>query len=149
MIDLTKIAYTWVSETFAPQGGKNHAVTEQRFVKGGHQNFTSIGQRNSFPMERKEKHMTCTIKDVGYILMEDLTTWNPFDRGYLILNPKKTREAFYVILPFHFVVLSQSVVDSMIHTAFSGGLPNEKTTLEITGSEGSVVTFEIARIYVD
>jgi hypothetical protein len=149
MIDLTKRAYTWVSETFAPQAGKNFPVTEQVFVKGGHQNFTSFSQRNSFPMERRAKHMTCTIKDVSYILSENLTDWKPFDRGYLILNPKKTREAFYVILPFHYVVLSTSVVDAVVHTPLQDGAKDQKQTIEITGSEGSVVTFEIARIYVD
>ena len=149
MIDLTRKAYTWVSETFAPQAHKNHPVTEQRFVKGGHQNFSSFLERDSFPLERRAKHMTCTIKDVSYILDPDLMTWRPFDRGYLILNPKKTRELFYVVLPFHFVVLSTTSVDSLVHTPFESGSPGMKQTLEITGSEGSVVTFEIARIYVD
>lgn len=149
MIDLTKKAYTWVSETFATQAGKNFPVTEQVFVKGGHQNFVGFAQRDAFPLERRAAFMTCTIRDVSYILDPDLQTWRPFDRGYLVLNPKKTREAFYVVFPFHFVVLGQSVVDAVVHTSFAGGLPNEKKILEITGSQGSVVTFEIARIYVD
>jgi hypothetical protein len=149
MIDLSKKAYVWVSETFAPQAENDHPVTEQKFVKGGHQNFTSMLQRDEFPMARRSAYMTCTVKAVSYILDENMVDWKPFDRGYLVLNPKKTRETFYVVFPFPFVVLGESVVDSIIHTAFTGGLPNEKITLEITGSEGAVVTFEIARIHVD
>jgi len=149
MINLSKKAYTWVSETFAPQASANFAVTEQRFVLGGHQNFTSLLARNSFPRERRAKHMTCTVRDVSYILDTDLETWRPFDRGYLVLNPKKAREAFYLVLPFRFAVLGITSVGAVVHTPLESGLAGEKKTLEITGSEGSVVTLEIARIHVD
>jgi hypothetical protein len=149
MIDLSKKAYTWVSETFAPQAGKNFPVTEQRFVLGGHQNFGSLAARNAFPMERRAKHMTCTVRDVSYILDTDLQTWRPFDRGYLVLNPKKAREAFYLVLPFRFAVLGITSVNAVVHTAPESGLAGEKKTVELSGAEGSVVTLEIARIHVD
>ena len=147
--DLLKKTWTEVSETFRPQRGKNHPVTEQRFVKGGHQQFGSLVERNAFPAERRAKYMTCTVHDVSYILLDNLLTWAPFDRGYLILNPKITNEQFYTVFPFRFAVLSVTAKDAVVNQGFSSGNPNEKQTLICSGSEGSVVTFEIARIYVD
>lgn len=148
MIDLDKISYTEVSETLRPQRSKDFPVSFQEDIKGGHQNFDTLIDRNAFSIKKRVPYMTCTVQDVTYLMLEDLQTWVPFDRGYLILNPKKTREIFNVVFPFHYVVLSKTIIDCIVHTSFDSGTPNVKKTLEVSGSEGSVVTFEIARIYV-
>ncbi len=148
MFELNKTTYTETSETFRPQKGRNHPVTEQRFVKGGLQSFSSIQERNNFPAQRRSKFMIAIVGDVSYILLDNLVTWAPFDRGYLVLNPKKLNENFYVVFNFHYVILSVTVIDAVVEQGFSNIQPNVKQTLILSGTEGSVVTFELARIYV-
>jgi len=148
-VNLNIKAYIQIAETFAPQNGKGLPVTEQRFIKGGHQQFNSFAERDSFPVERRDKDMTCTVVAVSYILGADLITWSPFDRGYLVLNPTKSREPFYVVFPFFYAVLSVTTIDATIHTSLINGKPGQKQLIEITGTIGSVVTYEIARIHVD
>lgn len=147
-VNTGKNSYTEVAETYAPQRNLPFPVTEQRFVRGGHQNFWTIEQRDEFPMERRWPYMTCTIRDVSYILSADMTEWRPFDRGYLVLNPKRAKEPFYVVFPFDFVVLGATSVNAIIHNEFISGKPGERKLIEISGTQGSVVTFEIARVYV-
>lgn len=148
-LDLNKTTYTETSETFRPQSGKNHPVTHQEWVKGGLQHFDSLQKRDAFPMKRRSAYMVAVVKDVSYLLLENLVTWAPFDRGYLVVNPKRENELFYAVFPFHFRILSVTVVDATVVQGFQNGNANEKHTLIISGSEGSVVTFEVARIYVD
>lgn len=148
-LDLNKPTFTETSETFRPQKIKDHPVTHQEWVKGGHQNFTSIAQRDAFSLKKRAAFMTCTVRGVSYILEENLQIWNPFDRGYLVLNPKRANEAFYVAFPFRFAVLSITALDATVLQPLINGLPNIKQTVILSGSEGSVVTFEIARIHVD
>jgi hypothetical protein len=148
-LELNKPTYTEVSETFRPQRGRNHPVTNQEFVKGGLQSFSSLAERNDFPKERRKKFMVAVVNDVSYLLLENLVTWVPFDRGYLVLNPKKNEEKFYVVFNFRYIILSVTAIDATVVQGFQNGNPNIKQTLILSGAEGSVVTFEIARIYVD
>lgn len=148
MLDLNRKSYAHVPETLAPQSGNKHPVTEQRFVKGGHHQFQSVGEMNDLDLEKREPFMTCVVKGVSYILSENLSQWSPFDRGYLVLNPKKPHEIFYLVLPFDYVILAVTTHSATVHSAITQGRPNERKTLVISGSEGSVATLEIARIYV-
>lgn len=144
-----KKSYIQVPETLAPQNQQAFPVTEQRFIRGGHHQFDSISERDNFPMQRRKGRMTCTVQGISYILTQDLKRWEPFDRGYLVLNPRKTRESFFVIFPFHFEVISITSKGVALHQGLQTGSPNQVQEIIVSGSPGSVITYELARIYVD
>jgi hypothetical protein len=147
MLDLKKPTFQEIPETLGPQAWKNHPVTWQEFVKGGFQSFERMEQAAAFPMERRAWGMTANIAGIFHVISDDLTKWNPAEKGYLTLNPNGSNIQYNLIYPWNFRVTQVISHEVTQHVPLQDWRANVVQKIFLSGNVDSAITYEILKWY--
>jgi hypothetical protein len=146
-LDLSKGSFHEVSAPLIPQSWKDHPVTWQKLIKGGFQSFQTMQEADKFPLRRREWGMLANIAGLFHVISDDLSKWNPAEKGYLSLNPAVSNQQYNIIYPFNFRIMNVTSYEVEQVTPLTDGFANAVQHIFLSGNQNSVITYEIFKWY--